>query len=165
MTHPATDAPLTWNVAGLLGDDPGTGRRHAAGVRRAVDEHRHERLRHAGRERAERRAGPAVSDHRGGARQHLGLRHPALDRDRRRKRAQLDGVAAVADRDERLDGEVAQRFDRLAIDAGEVLGQRRLGPEADVHEVLAAARDDGGAEPVRAGVRLARPVRRAREQR
>ena len=26
MTHPATDAPLTWNVAGLLGDDPGTSR-------------------------------------------------------------------------------------------------------------------------------------------
>jgi uncharacterized protein len=26
MTHPATDAPLTWNVAGLLGDDPGTTR-------------------------------------------------------------------------------------------------------------------------------------------
>ena len=26
MTRPATDAPLTWNVAGLLGDDPGTSR-------------------------------------------------------------------------------------------------------------------------------------------
>jgi uncharacterized protein len=26
MTHPATDAPLTWNVAGLLGDDAGTSR-------------------------------------------------------------------------------------------------------------------------------------------
>jgi uncharacterized protein len=26
MTHPATDAPLTWNVAGLLGDAPGTRR-------------------------------------------------------------------------------------------------------------------------------------------
>jgi uncharacterized protein len=26
MTHPATDTPLTWNVAGLLGDSPGTSR-------------------------------------------------------------------------------------------------------------------------------------------
>ena len=26
MTRPATDAPLTWNVAGLLGDDAGTSR-------------------------------------------------------------------------------------------------------------------------------------------
>ena len=26
MTHPATDAPLTWNVAGLLGDDAGASR-------------------------------------------------------------------------------------------------------------------------------------------
>jgi uncharacterized protein len=26
MTHPATDAPLTWNVAGLLGGDPGASR-------------------------------------------------------------------------------------------------------------------------------------------
>ena len=26
MTRPATNAPLTWNVAGLLGDDPGTSR-------------------------------------------------------------------------------------------------------------------------------------------
>ena len=26
MTHPATDAPLTWNVAGLLADDPGASR-------------------------------------------------------------------------------------------------------------------------------------------
>jgi uncharacterized protein len=26
MTRPATDTPLTWNVAGLLGDDPGTSR-------------------------------------------------------------------------------------------------------------------------------------------
>ena len=26
MTHPATDTPLTWNVAGLLGDSPGTRR-------------------------------------------------------------------------------------------------------------------------------------------
>jgi uncharacterized protein len=26
MTHPAIDTPLTWNVAGLLGDSPGTSR-------------------------------------------------------------------------------------------------------------------------------------------
>ena len=28
MTRPATDAPLTWNVSGLLGDDPGTSREY-----------------------------------------------------------------------------------------------------------------------------------------
>jgi uncharacterized protein len=28
MTHRATDAPLTWNVAGLLGDDSGTSREY-----------------------------------------------------------------------------------------------------------------------------------------
>ena len=39
MTRPATDAPLTWNVSGLLGDDPGTSREYdVANVTIPLDE-------------------------------------------------------------------------------------------------------------------------------
>ncbi len=75
----------------LFVDGPANAGRVAAAGAGIVAEQRHERLRHAGRERKPSVEPDPPSPTIAAARDSTSLRHPALDGDRRRKRAQLGG--------------------------------------------------------------------------
>ena len=90
---------------------------------------------------------PPWPDHRRRLRHHGRLRHPALHPHRRRQRAELGRVAAVADRDQRADRQLAERLGGAAVDAGEVVRGRRLRAEGHVDERrrrVAPVRQRGG---------------------
>ena len=79
---------------------------------------------------------PAVADDRRGVRQHRVLRDPLLDVDVGRQRAQLRGIAAVADRQQHPHGQRRERVDRRAVErrvVGEVLARGHR-PERHVDE-------------------------------
>ena len=103
-----------------------------------------------------------MGDHRRRPRHHLGLGHPGRHGHRLRQRPELGRVAPVADRHQYGEREVGERLHGAPVDAGEVLGGRRLGAEGDVDELGPAGRERVGAEAVHAGLIAAG---RAREQR
>ena len=103
-------------------------------------------------QRAERGAEAAVGHDRRGASQDLVLRHPALDRDVGRQRAELGVVALLADGEEEARGERRQRVDRGAVERGieRQVPAGRDRAEAHVDQRLALARR-GGRRPRRRG--------------
>ena len=96
-------------------------------------------------ERAERGAEAAVGHDRRGAVQHLVLRHPALDRDVGRQRAELGVVALLADGEQEARGERRERLDRGAVERGIERQVPAGGDRAEAHvdERLALARRGG----------------------
>ena len=138
--------------------DARAGALDGGGVRPLVDaEQRHDDLRHAVGERAERGPVPAVADDRGGVRHHRVLRDPLLDVDVGRQRAQLRGIAAVADRQEHPHRQRRERVDRRAVErreVGEVLARGHRS-ERHVDERVVVAGPPVGAAAARRRARRA----------
>ena len=112
---------------------------HRVRVERLVGEERHDDGRDAGGQRAERRAGASVVDHRGGVGHDLRLRDPALDVDALRQRSELGRIGLLAHGDEHAQRQVGDRVDHRAVEVRIGALGGRDSAEGDRHERIGRA--------------------------
>jgi hypothetical protein len=123
-THAVRDPVERRNHAGAPGRD-------SDGVVGLVGEERHDDEGDPGLERAERRAGAAVTHRDRSVREHVRLRNPALDVDIRRHGVELELVASGQ---EDATGQAGRRLQGLPVRDGRGRERRGNAAEADVDQ-------------------------------